>query len=313
MLVPRGSVYGFLGPNGSGKTTTIRMLLGLVYPTQGSHELLGVPMPAGTVQVLPRVGSLVEGPAFYPQLSGRDNLARVDAADRTADPGTAKARISEALERVGLLAAKKKHYRAYSLGMKQRLAIAASLLQAAGADHPGRADQRARPAGHPRGARADPGDRHRRHHRPGLLASPRRGRADLHPGRRHADRAAGLPGTAGGAAGPRRGPDPGHHDGRHPGRRGPRQAGAGRRRRPPTGRRPRRSAIRRRSRSAASWSTRRPGRRPGHAAARAWRNCSSDSPGRDSMSTAELSAPREDVPAGSGPAWPPTPGRATAC
>ena len=129
MLVPRGSVYGFLGPNGSGKTTTIRMLLGLVYPTQGSHALLGVPMPAGTVQVLPRVGSLVEGPAFYPQLSGRDNLARVDAADRTADPRTAKARISEALDRVGLLAAKKKHYRAYSLGMKQRLAIAASLLQ----------------------------------------------------------------------------------------------------------------------------------------------------------------------------------------
>ena len=129
MLVPRGSVYGFLGPNGSGKTTTIRMLLGLVFPTAGSHALLGVPMPAGTVRVLPRVGSLVEGPAFYPQLSGRDNLARVDAADRTADPGTAQQRITSALDRVGLLAARKKHYRAYSLGMKQRLAIAASLLQ----------------------------------------------------------------------------------------------------------------------------------------------------------------------------------------
>jgi ABC-2 type transport system ATP-binding protein len=129
MVVPRGSVYGFLGPNGSGKTTTIRMLLGLVYPTRGSHQLLGVPMPAGTVRVLPRVGSLVEGPAFYSQLSGWDNLARVDAADRTADPRTAKARIGTALDRVGLLAAKKKHYRAYSLGMKQRLAIAASLLR----------------------------------------------------------------------------------------------------------------------------------------------------------------------------------------
>jgi ABC-2 type transport system ATP-binding protein len=129
MVVPRGSVYGFLGPNGSGKTTTIRMLLGLVYPTRGSHQLLGVPMPAGTVRVLPRVGSLVEGPAFYSQLSGWDNLARVDAADRTADPGTVKARIGTALDRVGLLAAKKKHYRAYSLGMKQRLAIAASLLR----------------------------------------------------------------------------------------------------------------------------------------------------------------------------------------
>jgi ABC-2 type transport system ATP-binding protein len=129
MVVPRGSVYGFLGPNGSGKTTTIRMLLGLVYPTRGSHALLGVPMPAGAIRVLPRVGSLVEGPAFYPQLSGWDNLARVDAADRTADPRTVKARIGSALDRVGLLAAKKKHYRAYSLGMKQRLAIAASLLR----------------------------------------------------------------------------------------------------------------------------------------------------------------------------------------
>jgi len=86
-------------------------------------------MPSGTIQVLPRVGSLVEGPAFYPQLSGWDNLARVDAADRTADPRTAKARIGTALDRVGLLAVKKKHYRAYSLGMKQRLAIAASLLR----------------------------------------------------------------------------------------------------------------------------------------------------------------------------------------
>ncbi len=129
MLVPRGSVYGFLGPNGSGKTTTIRMLLGLAYPTRGSVALLGVPMPAGTVQVLPRVGSLVEGPAFYPQLSGWDNLARLDAADRTANPRTARARIGAALDRVGLLAAKKKHFRAYSLGMKQRLAIAASLLR----------------------------------------------------------------------------------------------------------------------------------------------------------------------------------------
>jgi len=129
LVVPRGAVYGFLGPNGSGKTTTIRMLLGLVHPTQGGHQLLGVPMPNGSADVLPKVGSLVEGPAFYPQLSGRANLARIDAADRTADPFTAEERITAALERVGLIAARKKHYRAYSLGMKQRLAIAASLLQ----------------------------------------------------------------------------------------------------------------------------------------------------------------------------------------
>jgi ABC-2 type transport system ATP-binding protein len=127
--VPGGSVYGFLGPNGSGKTTTIRMLLGLIYPTSGRHELLGTPMPDGANRVLPRVGSLVEGPAFYPFLNGRQNLARCDAADRTADPRTARQRIDGALERVGLLAAAKKRYRAYSLGMKQRLGIAASLLQ----------------------------------------------------------------------------------------------------------------------------------------------------------------------------------------
>ena len=127
--MPPGSVYGFLGPNGSGKTTTIRMLLGLAFPTSGQAELLGVPMPAGASRVLDRVGSLVEGPAFYPFLSGRDNLARYDAADRTADPRTQPARIAEALDRVGLLSAARKRYRNYSLGMKQRLAIAASLLR----------------------------------------------------------------------------------------------------------------------------------------------------------------------------------------
>ncbi len=129
LAVPAGCVYGFLGPNGSGKTTTIRMLLGLVAPTGGEHALLGVPMPGGGNAVLPRVGSLVEGPAFYPFLSGRANLARCDAADRTADPRTSADRISAALDKVGLLAAAAKRYRAYSLGMKQRLAIAASLLR----------------------------------------------------------------------------------------------------------------------------------------------------------------------------------------
>jgi ABC-2 type transport system ATP-binding protein len=127
LAVPRGSVYGFLGPNGSGKTTTIRMLLGLAYPTSGSAEVLGTPMPDGAVRVLSRVGSLVEGPAFYPYLSGWDNLARYDAADRTASARTAKPRIGEAMDRVGLAAARKK-FRNYSLGMKQRLAIAAALL-----------------------------------------------------------------------------------------------------------------------------------------------------------------------------------------
>jgi ABC-2 type transport system ATP-binding protein len=129
LAVPHGAVYGFLGPNGSGKTTTIRMLLGLIAPTSGAHQLLGLDLPAGLGLALPRVGSLVEGPAFYPYRSGRANLARCDAADRTADPRTAGRRIADALDRVGLSAAAGKRYRSYSLGMKQRLAIAAGLLR----------------------------------------------------------------------------------------------------------------------------------------------------------------------------------------
>ncbi len=126
--VPEGAVYGFLGPNGSGKTTTIRMLLGLISATAGDIRLLGHKMPAGGATVLPRVGSLVEGPAFHPYLSGRANLTRLDAADRTSDPRTSGARVAAALDRVGLLAAAEKRYRAYSLGMRQRLAIASALL-----------------------------------------------------------------------------------------------------------------------------------------------------------------------------------------
>jgi ABC-2 type transport system ATP-binding protein len=126
--VPRGAVYGFLGPNGSGKTTTIRMLLGLISPTAGEISLFGLPMPSAARTVLWRVGSLVEGPAFHPYLSGRANLGRLDAADRYSDPRTSRSRIDTALDRVGLLSAAEKRYRAYSLGMRQRLAIAASLL-----------------------------------------------------------------------------------------------------------------------------------------------------------------------------------------
>ncbi len=128
LRVPRGAVYGFLGPNGSGKTTTIRMLLGLVTPTAGTRHVLGLPIPERANDALHRVGSLVEGPAFHPYLSGRANLIRLDAADVLADHRSAATRIDAALDRVGLLAAAGKRYRAYSLGMRQRLAIAAALL-----------------------------------------------------------------------------------------------------------------------------------------------------------------------------------------
>lgn len=126
--VPRGAVYGFLGPNGSGKTTTIRMLLGLIAPDQGTIEMLGRAMPRSSAWVLPQVGALIEGPAFHPYLSGRDNLRRLDSCDATADPRTRTRRIDSALHRVGLEAAAGKKYRQYSLGMKQRLGLAAALL-----------------------------------------------------------------------------------------------------------------------------------------------------------------------------------------
>src|SRR5690606_28705786 len=99
-------------------------LPGLITPTDGDCSLLGLPL----AQALPRVGALVEGPAFYPYLTGEANLLRFDAADPTASGATARRRVAEALDRVGLTAAAGKRYRNYSLGMRQRLAIAAALL-----------------------------------------------------------------------------------------------------------------------------------------------------------------------------------------
>jgi ABC-type multidrug transport system ATPase subunit len=126
--VPEGSVLGMLGPNGSGKTTTIRMLLGLVTPTAGEVELLGQRLPGGAGRALPQVGALVEGPGFHPFLSGRDNLRRCAAAEPLlATRDIAKA-VDDALEQVGLTDARNRKFRAYSLGMKQRLGLAAALL-----------------------------------------------------------------------------------------------------------------------------------------------------------------------------------------
>jgi ABC-type multidrug transport system ATPase subunit len=129
MEVNDGDLYGFLGPNGSGKTTTIRMLLGLVYPTSGSIEVLGHPMPSKTNLVLPQVGALVEGPAFSPHLSGRVNLSLLDAAGPDGSRRTRRRRVDEALERVGLTEVRNRRVKAYSSGMKQRLGIASALVR----------------------------------------------------------------------------------------------------------------------------------------------------------------------------------------
>jgi ABC-2 type transport system ATP-binding protein len=122
LTVRPGEVYGFLGPNGAGKTTTLRMLLGLVRPTTGTVRLFGRPLGGG--RQVARVGALIEGPAFYPYLSGRDNL-RVLA--RYA--GVAADRVRVVLELVDLAARGGDRYATYSLGMKQRLGVAAALLK----------------------------------------------------------------------------------------------------------------------------------------------------------------------------------------
>lgn len=120
--VSRGGVYGFLGPNGSGKTTTLKMLIGLVEPTSGSLRVLGE--EPGTLASLSRVGALVESPDFYPYLSGGNNLK---IAARCS--GVPASRAEEVLRQVGLQSRGKDAFRKYSLGMKQRLGVAAALLK----------------------------------------------------------------------------------------------------------------------------------------------------------------------------------------
>ncbi|QBR91474.1 ABC transporter ATP-binding protein [Nocardioides euryhalodurans] len=124
LAVPAGGVHGFLGPNGSGKTTTIRMLLGLARATKGTMSLFGEPVPARLPAVIDRVGAVVEMPKFAPNFTGRQNLAML-ARSR----GIPSSRIDAAIETVSLTGRDKDRYKSYSLGMKQRLAIAATLLK----------------------------------------------------------------------------------------------------------------------------------------------------------------------------------------
>ncbi|GAB3831113.1 ABC transporter ATP-binding protein [Kribbella italica] len=122
LQVRPGEVYGFLGPNGAGKTTTLRILTGLIAPTSGSVEVLGG--SPGQAKVLARTGSMIESPAFYPYLSGLDNLRLLAEYAEVA-----RARVREVLELVDLAERAKDRFSTYSLGMKQRLGVAAALLK----------------------------------------------------------------------------------------------------------------------------------------------------------------------------------------
>lgn len=124
LSVPEGGVFGFLGPNGSGKTTTIRCMLGLVSATSGTTAVLGRPTPSDLSDVMPRVGSIVETPAMFPTMTARENLQLLGAVD-----GIGKKRVAESLEKVGLGDRADHKVRTYSLGMRQRLGLAAALLK----------------------------------------------------------------------------------------------------------------------------------------------------------------------------------------
>ena len=124
LAIHQGSVFGFLGPNGAGKTTTIRMLLGLIRPTSGGGRILGHDIMRERTAILPHIGAIVESPAFYLYLSGRDNLRALARTVGNEDMH----RIAEVLDKVGLADRARDKVRTYSLGMKQRLAIAAALL-----------------------------------------------------------------------------------------------------------------------------------------------------------------------------------------
>src|SRR5437588_9891222 len=128
LQVMRGDVFGFLGPNGSGKTTTIRMLLGLIRPTAGRAIIFGMDTAQQMPLILPHIGAIVETPVFYPYLSGKDNLHAVAAASGIRSGSASNRRVEEVLEIVVLGTQAKRSYLNYSLGMKQSLAIGATLL-----------------------------------------------------------------------------------------------------------------------------------------------------------------------------------------
>ena len=124
MVVHAGEVHGFLGPNGSGKTTTLRTLLGLIRPNEGRMSILGEEVPAALPRVMPKIGALVESPQFFPQFSACATLSLLADAARVP-----KRRVDELLELVGLRDRARDRVKTYSLGMKQRLAVASARLK----------------------------------------------------------------------------------------------------------------------------------------------------------------------------------------
>jgi ABC-type multidrug transport system ATPase subunit len=124
LTVIAGGIHGYLGPNGSGKTTTIRMLLGLIRPDSGTMSLFGQPVPKALPQTMPRIGAVVEQPRLFPGISGRDNLRMLAVAG-----GIGERRVDLVLDQVGLHDRGSDRVKGYSLGMRQRLALAATLLR----------------------------------------------------------------------------------------------------------------------------------------------------------------------------------------
>lgn len=121
--IPKGTVYGFLGPNGAGKSTTMKMFLGLTKPTSGTFTIDGKSYPQSRVKILKEIGSFIEAPAFYGNLSGEENLEIIRKI-----LGLSRSSVAEALDLVGLTQFKKQLAKKYSLGMKQRLGLASALI-----------------------------------------------------------------------------------------------------------------------------------------------------------------------------------------
>ena len=177
LSVEAGGVHGFLGPNGSGKTTLLRCLMGLAKADSGEMSILGRPTPKALPTVVGDVGSLLESPAFFPPYSGRLNLSLLATAQRLP-----RTRVDEVLQIVGLTDAADDRVKGYSLGMRQRLGIAAAMLNQTAGARARRTEQRSRPGRHEGGPAAASSAGRPGHHGAVVVAPAQRGATDLRPG-----------------------------------------------------------------------------------------------------------------------------------